>query len=264
MPKINVYLPDELAAAVRDAQIPVSAVCQTALERAVRDVSALRGSDAVPGTDEPAYGAFTRFTPRARKATMLAEGVARAHGHNHVGTEHLLLGILEERGNLAIKVLHALEVEPDTVYSEVTVALGPTADRPTAVALNGGAEHDSEGRAGGPGEIGSTNGDGAGKGLPFTPLAKEALEAAAREALALGHNYVGCEHQLLGLVAVEEGLASQVLRRMGVELRTTRRSVVTALSGFIQASEQRTNAIESDALAEIVRRLEALEARLAS
>jgi ATP-dependent Clp protease ATP-binding subunit ClpC len=75
---------------------------------------------------------------------------------------------------------------------------------------------------------------------------------------------VSCEHQLLGLIAVEEGLASQVLRRMGVELRTTRRAVVTALSGFIQATEQRTNQVEADALAEIVRRLEALEARQAS
>lgn len=243
MPKINVYLPDELAAAVRDAQIPVSAVCQTALERAVRDVSALRGSDAAPGTDEPAYGAFTRFTPRSRKATMLAEGVARAHGHHRVGTEHLLLGILEERGNLAIKVLHALEVDPDAVYSEVTTVLAPVSDSPSTAA------HEGE------------NGNGA-TSLPFTSLAKEALEAATREALALGHNYVGCEHQLLGLVAVEEGLASQVLRRMGVELRTTRRSVVTALSGFIQASEQRTNQIEPDALYEILRRLEALEERL--
>jgi ATP-dependent Clp protease ATP-binding subunit ClpC len=241
----------------------VSAVCQTALERAVRDVSALRGSDAAPGTDEPAYGAFTRFTPRARKATMLAEGVARAHGHNHVGTEHLLLGILEERGNLALKVLHALEVEPDNVYSEVTAALGPTADLPTAVTANGGTEHPGDSETS-ENSNGSTNGESAGKGLPFTPLAKEALEAAAREALALGHNYVSCEHQLLGLIAVEEGLASQVLRRMGVELRTTRRAVVTALSGFIQATEQRTNQIEADALAEIVRRLEALEARLAS
>jgi ATP-dependent Clp protease ATP-binding subunit ClpC len=240
MPKINVYLPDELAAAVRDAQIPVSAVCQTALERAVRDVSALRGSDAAPDTDEPTYGAFTRFTPRSRKATMLAEGVARAHGHHRVGTEHLLLGILEERGNLAMKVFHALEVDPDAVYSEVTAAL--------ALAPDPGTGTDT----------------GSATSLPFTPLAKEALEAAAREALALGHNYVGCEHQLLGLVAVEEGLASQVLRRMGVELRTTRRSVVTALSGFIQASEQRTNQIEPDALYEILRRLEALEERLVS
>ena len=64
MPKINVYLPDDLAAAVRDAQIPVSAVCQAALERAVRDVSALRGSDEAPATEEPAYGAFSRFTAR--------------------------------------------------------------------------------------------------------------------------------------------------------------------------------------------------------
>src|SRR5438128_4767625 len=109
MPKVNVYLPDELAAAVREAQVPVSAVCQAALERAVRDVSAMRGSDEVPA-DEPAYGPFVRFTPRARKAIELGQQRARRHEHSHVGTEHLLLGVLDEGGHLAPEVLVALDV----------------------------------------------------------------------------------------------------------------------------------------------------------
>jgi len=232
MPKINVYLPDDLAAAVRDAQIPVSAVCQAALERAVRDVSALRSSDEAPATEEPAYGAFSRFTGRARKSVMLAEGVARAHKHGYVGTEHLLLGMLEEGGNLALKVLRALDIETGDVRAELTGSLGPASD----------------------------NGDGA--AAPFTAEAKEVLELANKEALGFGHNYVGCEHLLLGLVAVEDGLASQVLRRMGVELRTTRRAVATALQAFIYASEQHATQAAPDTLAELVRRIEAIEQRL--
>src|ERR1700681_4714626 len=99
MPKVNVYLPEELAAAVRDAQVPVSAICQSALERAVRDVSVLRGSDDAP-TQEPAYGPFTRFTGRARTAIACAQTQALEHNHNYVGTEHLLLGVLDEGANL--------------------------------------------------------------------------------------------------------------------------------------------------------------------
>src|ERR1700730_1726605 len=104
MTKINVYLPDELAVAVRDAQVPISAICQAALERAVRDVGALRGSDETP-TQELAYGPFTRFTPRARTAIAYAQGQAVERHHDHVGTEHLLLGVLYEGSNLALKVL---------------------------------------------------------------------------------------------------------------------------------------------------------------
>jgi ATP-dependent Clp protease ATP-binding subunit ClpC len=243
MPKINVYLPDDLAAAVRDAQIPVSAVCQAALERAVRDVGALRGSDEPPATGEPAYGAFARFTARARKSVMLAEAVARAHEHGHVGTEHLLLGVLEEGGNLAVKVLRALDIEPGDVRSELTASLEPASG-------NG---------AGGDDDDSSSTGT-----APFTLLAKEALELANKEALGSGQNYVGCEHVLLGLLAVEAGLASQVLRRMGVELRTTRRAVATARHAFIYASEQHaTEAAPPDTVAELVRRIEAIEQQLA-
>src|SRR5712691_9289844 len=234
MPKINVYLPDDLAAAVRDAQVPVSAVCQSALERAVRDVASLRATDLAPPEHHPGLGTFGRFTPRARKALALAEDAARAVPHNYVGTEHLLLGLIDEGGNLAIKVLEALDIELTDLRAELLASMGPPSDP-------------VEGR------------------VAFTPLAKQALEATAKEALGMLHNYIGCEHVLLGLIATEEGLASEVLRRMGVERLTTRREVITALSGFVQA--QQNSALSrpdtTDTLQQILQRLDTIERRLA-
>lgn len=234
MPKINVYLPDELAEAVRDAQVPVSAICQSALERAVREVSALRGSDEAP-TTEPSHGPFTRFTPRARQAVALAQDEASELGHDAVGPEHLLLGVLDEGGNLALEVLQALEVEPDDVRSELKASMEGPSER-------------ARGRT------------------RFTPMAKRVLETSLREAVGLAHNYIGCEHLLLGLVATEEGLAGEVLRRLGVELRTTRRTVVTVLAGHIHRRGQESNpsAAPRSVLEEILRRLDAIERRLAS
>jgi ATP-dependent Clp protease ATP-binding subunit ClpA len=233
MPKINVYLPDDLATAVRDAQVPVSAVCQNALERAVRDVASLRATDQLPPADHPGLGPLSRFTPRARRALALGEDAARDVPHNYVGTEHLLLGLLDEGGNLAIKVLEALDIELTDLRAELVASLGPPTDRVT-------------GR------------------VSFTPLAKESLEASAKESLAMLHNYVGCEHVLLGLLATEEGLASEVLRRMGVERLTTRRAVITALSGYVHARQNAPAARTDDAdtLQQILQRLDAIEQRL--
>src|SRR5437762_7423351 len=115
MPKINVYLSDELAAAVRDLQVPVSAVCQSALERAVREVTALRADDEAGGAPRSGRGKggapYERWTGRARSAMSRAQQAARAHGHDHIGTEHVLLGMLDEGGNLALRVLGSLEIE---------------------------------------------------------------------------------------------------------------------------------------------------------
>jgi ATP-dependent Clp protease ATP-binding subunit ClpC len=237
MPKINVYLPDDLAAAVRDAQVPVSAVCLRALERAVRDVCSLRASDQAPGEEFPKSGTVARFTPRARTARNLAAEIARAVPHSSVGTEHVLLGILDEGGNLAIKVLEALDIELADLRAELVASMGP----PT-VAVEG---H-----------------------LPFTALAKQALEATTKESIGMLHNYVGCEHLLLGLLATEKGLASEVLRRMGVELVTTRRTVITTLVGFVHAQQNAPAkpsappAADGDALQQILQRLDAIEKRL--
>lgn len=234
MPKVNVYLPDELAAAVRDAELPVSAICQAALQHAVREVTSARGSDQPPPEDRPGVGLFRRFTPRARKAITLAEQAARAAPHDAVGTEHVLLGIVDEGTNLAVRVLRSLDIEIEDLRAELVASMGPTT---TPI-----DEH-----------------------LPFTSLAKRSLELAAKESLGLGHNYIGCEHLLLGLLATEEGMASQVLRRMGSELRTTRLAVVSALSGLVQPLPRPApRPVSADTLEEILRRLDAIEQRLAS
>ena len=224
------YLPDALAEAVKDAQVPVSAVCQAALEKAVRDVASMRGTaEASPAEDASRRGAFARFTPRARHAIVLAERAARDVPHDHVDTEHLLLGVIDEGGNLGLKVLASLEVAPVDVRGELVASMPPAGTRP-------------------------------GGHIPFAPLAKKALEVTLTEAQCLGHNYVGCEHLLLGLLSTEEGLASQVLRRMGLELRTTRQAVVTALVSYVQARENQT--LSQAGIDEILRRLEAIERRL--
>jgi ATP-dependent Clp protease ATP-binding subunit ClpC len=235
MPKINVYLPDELAEAVRDAQLPVSAICQAALEKAVRDIGAARSTDEPPEAGHPRGRLFRHFTDRARNAVSAAQREAKEHGHCYIGTEHLLLGVLDEGANVGIKVLESLEVEVPDVRAELVASLLPPGKPP-------------------------------GEKVPFTPLAKAVLERAATESLSLGHNYIGCEHLLLGLVGVEDGLASQVLRRMGVELRTTRRVVTATLSGYVLAREQVSPAPAEElpeATAEILRRLRAIEERLA-
>jgi ATP-dependent Clp protease ATP-binding subunit ClpA len=102
--------------------------------------------------------------------------------------------------------------------------------------------------------------------IPFTTLAKRALELATKEALSLGHNYIGCEHLLLGLLATEDSMASRVLRRMGLELRTTRRAVVTGLVGVVHTQGDRSmpSPNPEDTLERILRRLDAIEHRLAS
>jgi ATP-dependent Clp protease ATP-binding subunit ClpC len=235
MPKINVYLSEELAAAVKEAQVPVSAVCQAALERAVRDITAARGSDQPPQGEGERRGLFSRFTPRARHAVKLGEEAARAVPHDYVGTEHVLLGVIDEGGNLALKVLESLDIEPDDVRAELIASMGP----PTAAPVG----H-----------------------IPFNAMAKHVLELALKEALTLGHNYIGCEHVLLGLVGADEGLASQVLRRMGVELRTTRRAVITTLAGVVHGSSTAaphpSPSIDPAVLDEILRRLIEIEGRL--
>jgi ATP-dependent Clp protease ATP-binding subunit ClpC len=234
MPKINVYLPDELAAAVKEAQLPISAICQAALEKAVRGVTAARGSEAPPADDRPWIGLFGQFTPRARQAVVLAEQAARDVPHNYVGTEHVLLGVIDEGSNLGLKVLQSLDIEIDDLRGELTASMGPPTD-------------EAQGH------------------IPFTVLAKRVLELTTKESMALGHNYIGCEHILLGLIADEGGMAGKVLRRMGVELRTTRRAVVTALSGYVHAQHPtRTAVTPPDDIAEIRERLDAIERRLGS
>src|SRR5205823_10513836 len=126
MPKVNVYLPDALADAVKDAQVPVSAVCQAALEKAVRDVASMRGTEEPPAPDQQARtGGFARFTPRARKAIELAQEIARDVPHDHVDTQHLLIGVIDEGSNLALKVLASVDIEPADLRAELVGSMPP-------------------------------------------------------------------------------------------------------------------------------------------
>ncbi|MEQ4301484.1 Clp protease N-terminal domain-containing protein [Plantactinospora sp. B6F1] len=208
MPKINVYLPDELAEAVRVAGIPVSAVCQRALEQAVRRVTAIREAALGDLDDADLATRLPNFTPRARAAVLLAVDRSREDGSAAVGSGHLLAGILAEGTNLALHVLRAEEIDPDRVFQGLA---GRPATEP------GGDPDDS---------------------LHFSGPAANALELAVTEATAFGHNYVGCEHLLLGLIAEPDGEGGQLLRSLGAELRLTRRAVAAALAGYVHLRAQ--------------------------
>jgi ATP-dependent Clp protease ATP-binding subunit ClpA/post-segregation antitoxin (ccd killing protein) len=232
VPKINVYLPDDLAEAVREAQLPVSSICQAALEKATREVMALREEDSPPARLRSASGAFARYTPRAARAIDLSWAAAKDLSHNYVGTEHLLLGVIAQGDNVALKVLESLDVEPDDVEAELLGAVGP----PSPHANSGDAT--------------------------FTPRAKAALELASAESAKLGHNYIGCEHLLLGLVTERDGLAGKVLRRMSVEPRAARRAVGHVLAGYVNRRHPEDRGPDPALLAQILQRLDAIEARL--
>jgi ATP-dependent Clp protease ATP-binding subunit ClpC len=203
MPKINVYLPDDLAESVKETGLPVSAICQRALEQSVKRVSAIRSTvfGELPGED-PTAG-LSSFTQRAKDALKRGIAAAKDRGTAEIGTRDLLLGILDEGANLALHVLRAIDVDPERVRSE----------------LSGLQTLPSHGSA----RMGST--------------AANALELAVIDALALGHNYVGCEHLLLGLVAEPDGSAGQVLRSLGAEQRPVRQAVSAMLTGYVQANQ---------------------------
>src|SRR5258708_20756628 len=180
MPKINVYVPDELAEAIKETGVPVSAVCQRALEPAVRRVTAIREAVISPSSehdDDP--GRLSHFTTRARKVMKLAVQEAHDLTAPEVGTEHLLSGLLTEGGNLALQVLRAIEIEPEQVRREL--------DRHNSAAPAPLAAADAPPGA----EIPAPGGE-----LRFGGQAAAALELAVTEATSFGHNYVGFEHVL--------------------------------------------------------------------
>ena len=143
---------------------------------------------------------FERFTERARMAVVLAQDEARALKHNYIGTEHLLLGLLREQEGLAARVLHSLGVSIDDFRGEVMRIVG-------------------EGDAATSGEI------------PFTPRAKKVMELALRESRALGHNYIGTEHLLLGLAREHEGVAARILRGLDADADRVRNQTMLVLAG---------------------------------
>jgi ATP-dependent Clp protease ATP-binding subunit ClpC len=248
MPKINVYLPDDLAEAVREAGIPVSAVCQRALEYAVRRVTAIRETalSDLSGAEAGAAEGLTQLTARAREVLRLS--IERAAGEPAVGTGHILAGMLAEGRNLGLGVLRSMDIEPARV--ERDLAQRPLTDPASA----------------GPGTASEETGQ------RFSGPAANALEQAVSEATALGHNYVGCEHLLIGLVAEPDGVAGQVLRSLGAEPRLTRRAVAAAVAGYAHLhthpKEQDPGAAKATAAAiraelrPLLERIERLEARV--
>jgi hypothetical protein len=144
-------------------------------------------------------GAFARFTQRARHAIVQSQEEARAAGHDYIGTEHILLGLLHEPDALAAKAIEAQGVSLDSVRTGVTALLGPGGQAPSG--------H-----------------------IPFTPRAKKVRELTVREALRLGHDYVGTEHILLGLFGEEEGLAAKALAELGVSQDVAEAWIVEELS----------------------------------
>jgi ATP-dependent Clp protease ATP-binding subunit ClpC len=144
---------------------------------------------------------FNKFTERARKVLVLAKEEARRFNHDYIGTEHVLLGLIREGEGVACAVLQNLGVDLERLRIEIEKLISP-------------------------GSVASVLGD-----IPFTPRAKKALELAAEEAHGLGHNYIGTEHILLGLIREGEGLASQVLFSLGIDLRRVREEISTLLGG---------------------------------
>ncbi|HEY7948868.1 MAG TPA: Clp protease N-terminal domain-containing protein, partial [Acidimicrobiales bacterium] len=144
---------------------------------------------------------FERFTDRARRVLVLAQEEARLLNHSFIGTEHLLLGLIHEGEGVAAHALHQLDISLEAARERIEEAIGLSGTPP----------------------IGSP---------PFTPRAKKVLELSLREALQLGHNYIGTEHLLLGIVREGEGVAAQVLISLGADLARVRQQVVQLLSGY--------------------------------
>ncbi|KIP51955.1 ATP-dependent Clp protease ATP-binding subunit [Leucobacter komagatae] len=152
---------------------------------------------------------FERFTDRARRVIVLAQEEAKLLNHNYIGTEHILLGLIHEGEGVAAKALEQLDISLDAVRTQVTEIIGTGQQPPSG--------H-----------------------IPFTPRAKKMLELSLRESLQLGHNYIGTEHILLGLIREGEGVAAQVLVKLGADLNRVRQTVIQLLSGYQAGKESAT------------------------
>ena len=178
---------------------------------------------------------FERFTDRARRVVVLAQEEARMLNHNYIGTEHILLGLIHEGQGVAARALESLGISLEAVRQQVEEIIGLGQQAP--------AGH-----------------------IPFTPRAKKVLELSLRESLQLGHNYIGTEHILLGLIREGEGVAAQVLVKLGADLNRVRQQVIQLLHG--PGSAER----EGPAMAprerglppEIAARLDAIDSRLSA
>ena len=155
---------------------------------------------------------FERFTDRARRVVVLAQEEARLLNHSYIGTEHILLGLIHEGEGVAAKALESLNISLEAVRAQVEEIIGQGGSSPSG--------H-----------------------IPFTPRAKKVLELSLREALQLGHNYIGTEHILLGLIREGEGVAAQVLVKLGADLSRVRQQVIQLLSGYEGGSKSEGEAV---------------------
>src|SRR5438067_2205671 len=146
---------------------------------------------------------FERFTERARMVVVLGQDQARHHKHNYIGTEHLLLGLLREEEGLAARVLESLDITVEEVRAQVARIIGEGDEVTTGQ-------------------------------IPFTPRAKKVLELALRESVSLGHNHIGTEHVLLGIVRENDGVAARILLDFGADAEKVRNEVLRTLSGHVR------------------------------
>jgi ClpA/ClpB-like protein len=176
---------------------------------------------------------FERFTDRARRVVPLAQEEAKRLDHNYIGTEHLLLGLIREGEGVGAKALESLGISLDAVRQQVEEIIGRGQQAPSG--------H-----------------------IPFTPRAKKVLELSLREALQLGHDYIGTEHLLLGLIREGDGVAAQVLIRLGADLNRVRQQVILLLHQSKEPRPARRSAEEGAPLPGVQARLDAVEDWLAA
>ena len=185
---------------------------------------------------------FERFTDRARRAMALAQEEAQRH-HSGVGTEHLLLGLIQEGEGVAAKALQALGISLETVSQQIQEIIGPAKPPPSRQSR-------------------------------FSPRARQVLKLSLREALQLGHHYIGTEHLLLGLMREGEGVAAQVLDKLGADLAGVRQQVIQVLQGYQGQEEPEAGRTaprpggarpgQPGTLAEILRGVDSIDSRLSA
>jgi ATP-dependent Clp protease ATP-binding subunit ClpC len=178
---------------------------------------------------------FERFTDRARRVVVLAQEEARMLSHNYIGTEHILLGLIHEGEGVAAKALESLGISLELVRQQVEEIIGQGQQAPSG--------H-----------------------IPFTPRAKKVLELSLRESLQLGHNYIGTEHILLALLREGEGVAAQVLVKLGADLNRVRQQVIQLLHGYPGKSPEGSAAgqRERGLPPGLAARLDAIDSRLSA
>lgn len=240
MPKVNVYLPDRLATAVREAGLPVSAICQRALEETLRRISKAETTNRVWLTGS--------LTKRAWQALELSVRAAAAWGSETVEPEHVLLGILEQGDNFAVFILEHLGARPEEVREALEARLVRSDLGPPSQDLD----------------------------EALSPEARRALITADEEAARLGHNYLGNEHFLLGLLLAEGSLSAEVLGDAGVTPDALRKAMAQLLKTWVSSDPRKPRspagaepgeqpapeAADEPLVQSVLKRLDAIEARL--